>query len=247
TGRGYWDKFSGDNVTDSLRAQGIKDPTLQKLNDTNLDAGGPFVKDRMWWFGSFRNYSTHENVPGFPSDFESNLRNYTASGKYQVNKNNQLSAFWTYNKKFQPHRGAGITQPNEIGTINQQSPKNLINGNWTSVFGQNTFLEVSSSYFHMHWPSRFSDEFVALPDSQKTSSMFNLTSSVWFNGPEPTGEHFRDAYRAQTNVGLTKYMDGVFGASHQLKLGFENWYGWGSEIYDVYGDTVLEFRNNAAG
>src|SRR5260370_32560936 len=31
TGRGYWDKFSGDNVTDSLRAQGITDPTLQKL------------------------------------------------------------------------------------------------------------------------------------------------------------------------------------------------------------------------
>src|SRR5690349_3681218 len=99
TGRGYWSGFSGDNVTDSLRAQGIKDPTLQKLNDTNLDAGGPFIKDRLWWFGSFREYNTHENVAGFgtlnpdgsraPKDFLSNLRNYTASGKYQVNKNNQ--------------------------------------------------------------------------------------------------------------------------------------------------------------
>src|SRR5438094_10501451 len=29
TGRGYWSGFSGDNITDSLRAQGIKDPTLQ--------------------------------------------------------------------------------------------------------------------------------------------------------------------------------------------------------------------------
>ncbi len=28
--------------------------------------------------------------------------------------------------------------------------------------GQNTFLEVSSSYFHMHWPSTWSDEFNAL-------------------------------------------------------------------------------------
>jgi hypothetical protein len=257
TGRGYWNGFSGNNVTPVLKAQGIKDPTLQKLNDTNIDAGGPFLKDRLWWFGSFREYNTHENVAGYgtlnadgsrtAADFLSNLRNYTASGKYQINKNNQLSAFWTYNRKFQPHRGAGVTQPNPIGTINQQSPKNLINGNWTSVMGQNTFLELSSSYFHMHWPSRYSDEFLALPDDQKTPAMFNLTTAVWFGGPEPTGERFRDAYRAQTNIGITRYQDGLLGASHQLKLGFENWYGWGTEGWDVFGDTVLEFRNDAAG
>ncbi len=75
--------------------------------------------------------------------------------------------------------------------------------------------------------------------------MFNLTSSVWFNGPEPTGERFRDAYRAQTNVGLTRYVDDLLGASHQLKTGFENWYGWGTEGWDVFGDTVLEFRTTA--
>ena len=173
TGRGYGDLFSGSNVTADLRSQGVRDPSLQKLNDTNINAGGPFVKDRLWWFGSFRNYNTHENVPGFVGpggeslDFLSNLRNYTASTKYQITKNNQLSAFWTYNKKFQPHRSASATQPSPITTINQQSPKNLVNGNLTSVVGQNTFLEVSSSYFHMHWPSRYSDEFYALPDSQK--------------------------------------------------------------------------------
>ena len=91
--------------------------------------------------------------------FKSNLRNYTASGKYQLNKNNQLSAFWTYNRKFQPNRGAGATQPLPKGTLHQESPKNLINANWTSVMGQNTFLEVSSTYFHMHWPSTWADEF----------------------------------------------------------------------------------------
>ena len=47
--------------------------------------------------------------------FNSNLHNYTASTKYQVNKNNQLSGFWTYNQKFQPHRGAGIAQPRPKG------------------------------------------------------------------------------------------------------------------------------------
>src|SRR5499426_1858269 len=38
TGKGYWDGFTGNNITDDLRKQGITDPTLQKLNDDNADA-----------------------------------------------------------------------------------------------------------------------------------------------------------------------------------------------------------------
>jgi hypothetical protein len=247
TGRGVWDQFSGSNITDALRAQGVTDPSLQKLKDFNAQIGGPILKDRLWYFGSYRNYTTVENVAGFSMPFDSNLRNYTASGKYQINKSNQLSAFWTYNRKFQPHRGAGVAQPNPINTLNQQSPKNLFNGDWTSVMGQNTFLEVSSSYFHMHWPSRFADEFNALPDAEKHSSTFNNTTKIYIDGPEPTGSRLRDGYRQQTNVGLTRYFDEKLGASHQLKLGFENWWGWGTDGFDIYNDTRLRYNSNPDG
>src|SRR6185295_6213664 len=191
TGKGYWDSFTANNITDDLRAQGITDPTLRKLNDFNTSFGGPFVKDKLWWFGSFRNYNTVEATGSYTvvnpdgsltNPFKSNLRNYTASGKYQLNKNNQLSAFWTYNRKFQPNRGAGATQPLPKGTLHQESPKNLINANWTSVMGQNTLLEVSSTYFHMHWPSTWADEFIALPDNQQFPSTFNVTSGIYIDG-----------------------------------------------------------------
>ena len=175
------------------------------------------------------------------------LRNYTGSSKYQITKNNQLSGFWTFNKKVQPHRGAGVTQPDPVTTIHQESPKNLFNGNLTSVMGQNTFLEVSSSYFHMHWPSRYSDEFYDLADAQKTAASFDITSGVYFTGPEPTGERIRDAYRQQTNIGLTRYIDGLLGAAHQLKSGFENWYGWGTDQFNVFRDTRLRYRQDANG
>ena len=247
TGRGVWENFSASNVTPALRAQGIKDPSLQKLWDVNGNAGGPILKDRLWWFGSIRNYSTVENVAGFPIPFDSNLRNYTASGKYKINRTNNLSAFWTYNKKVQPNRNAGVAQPDPINTLNQQSPKNLFNGNWTSVLNQNTLLEVSSSYFHMHWPSDWSDEFKALPANLQHSSTFNNTTKIYIDGPEPTGQRFRDGYRQQTNVGLTRYVDRALGASHQLKLGFENWYGWGSDGFDIFNDTRLRYNSAPDG
>jgi hypothetical protein len=254
TGRGYWDGFTASNITPELRAQGIQDPTLQKLNDFNASAGGPFIRDRLWWFASFRNYSTVEATPGYTTvnadgsltnPFDSNLRNYTASTRYQMTKSNQLSGFWTFNRKAQPHRNAGVTQPSPVTTIDQASPKDLVNVNFQSVISSNTFLEVSSSYFHMHWPSSYSEEFYALPDAQKTSAMQNVTTGV-FTGPEPTGERIRDAYRYQTNIGLTRFVDAL-GANHQLKSGFENWYGWGQDVFRVYNDTRLRFRNNAAG
>jgi Carboxypeptidase regulatory-like domain len=240
--------LASDNVDDDLRAQGITAGTrLLKLNDINGDAGGPIVRDRLWWFVSAREYTTFEQVIDFPKDFKSNLRNYTARTNYQLGSGNQLSGFWTYNRKFQPNRGAGTTQPNPIGTINQQSPKNLFNLNWNSVLSQSRFLEVSSAYFHMHWPSRYSDEFFALPEHEKTPTMSNLTTGVFFNGPEPTGERLRDAYRYQTNIAFTQYLDGVLGASHQIKSGFEHWIGWGSDGFDVFDDTRLQFRNDANG
>ncbi len=263
TGRGLWTShpgfFSATNVTPELRAQGIADPSLQKLYDFNANAGGPVMKDKLWWFGSLRNYSTTEAVANYTTvnadgsltnPFYSRLRNYTASGKYQITQNNQLSAFWTYNEKYQPHRNAGCgstCQPSPINTLSQRSPKNLFNVNWTSVMSQNTFLEVSSSYFHMHWPSKFSDEFYALADAQKHSSTFNNTTKTYIDGPEPTGERLRDAYRQQTNIGLTRYFDEILGASHQLKVGFENWWGWGTDGFNIFNDTRLRYNSNTDG
>ena len=243
---GYTSKdLATSNVDDELRAQGITTGTrLLRLKDINLDAGGPFVKDRLWWWGAFRNYTTFEQVIGFPKDFQSNLRNYSARVNYQVTRNNQLSGFWTYNRKFQPNRGAGTTQPDPVTTINQQSPKHLYNLNYTSVLTQNTLVEASSSFFWMHWPSRYSDEFYGLPDAQKTAATQNTTSGI-FSGPEPTGERLRDSYRFQVNTAMTHYQDGLLGGSHQMKVGFETWQGWGTDEFKVFRDTRLRYANVA--
>jgi hypothetical protein len=240
---GYTNKdLAADNVDDNLRAQGITVGTrLLRLNDINMDAGGPFIRNRLWWWGSFRNYTTFERVIGFPKDFESNLRNYSARLNYQMTSNNQLSGFWTYNRKFQPNRGAGTNQPDPVTTINQQSPKHLYNLNYVSVLSQNMVLESSSSFFWMHWPSRYSDEFYALSESERTPAIQNITTGV-FSGPEPTGERMRDAYRFQVNTALTRYQDDLLGASHQMKLGFETWQGWGTDEFKVFRDTRLRYR-----
>ena len=140
--------------------------------------------------------------------------------RIDTNKDNKLSGFWTYNRKFQPHRGAGIAQPHPEGTLNQQSPKNLFNADWTSVMGQNTFLEVSSSYFHMHWPSRWTDEFNALSAAQQHSATFNITSGIWIDGPEQTGEGYKSVYSELTRPTLGSRIRAGVRVSGELMITF---------------------------
>jgi hypothetical protein len=60
---GDWSR--GDNIDDTLRAQGItKGPGIKSSYDASGSLGGPIRKDRLWFFGSYRQYSTTTGVSG---------------------------------------------------------------------------------------------------------------------------------------------------------------------------------------
>ncbi len=231
----------GDNVDDKLRSQGIRVGTrVKELLDFNADTGGPILRDRIWYFLSYRKYKTGEDIIDFPKTFTTNLINYSFRSTYRMSKNNNLSAFWTFNRKNQPNRGAGSNRP-PASTWYQDSDKNLENLNWTSVIGQNTFSEVSSSMFRMYWPTYYAKEWDGV-----TPSSYNIDTGI-YAGPYSSGERFRDGKRWQLNGALTHYEDDWLGGSHQFKAGFEWWIGWGTDGLRHYQDALYRYRNNSAG
>jgi hypothetical protein len=55
----------GDNFTDELRAQGLPSASkLDKLWDYNVGIGGPIWRDKIWFFGQFRDEGSYRTVPG---------------------------------------------------------------------------------------------------------------------------------------------------------------------------------------
>src|SRR5882672_1754252 len=60
---GDWSR--GDNIDDALRNIGItKGPGIKSSYDASGSLGGPIVRDRLWFFGSYRKYTTTTGVEG---------------------------------------------------------------------------------------------------------------------------------------------------------------------------------------
>ena len=162
---------------------------------------------------SFRNYPRSRHAVDTIVNADGTLTNRStptwqpASGKYQVNKNNQVSAFWTYNRKFQPHRvrRAGAAEPDQHAApgIAQEPDQRQLD-----VGIRAEHLPRGVVHLLPCVASTFSDEFLDQPGDQQRLSTFNVTTGIYLDGPEPTGQRLRDAYRHQTNIGVTRYIDG---------------------------------------
>ncbi len=232
--------LAATNVDDRLKAQGVSVGTLPKrMWDTNADGGGRIVRDRVWWYNSFREYLYYDSIIGFPRDHFARLRNYTFRPSVQVTSTNKLSMLYAYRLKEEPLRDASFNVPPE-STHYQYSPSYFENLNWMSVFGQRTFLEIASGMYTGFINRRNPPEWEALPFPVSPSTDI-VTGVRW--GQHSGGAAFEHGFTFSTNIAATHYRDNWMGANHQLKVGLQLERGWGNRLNVPFGDTEYRYRN----
>jgi hypothetical protein len=71
---GDWSK--GNNLNDELRAVGIDEaPGIIQAHDASMSYGGPILRDRLWFFGQYRNLDTQTAVEGVSANANVGLAN----------------------------------------------------------------------------------------------------------------------------------------------------------------------------
>lgn len=124
------ESFQATNLDDELRAQGLRTGDgLRYYQDFAADLGGRVIRDRLWFYGAFRDlrnerqligysratgpdnrYGTADDVPGYPTALQSN---WTTKWSYQVNPANRLIGFWQRNWAEEPQSQASRFIPYE--------------------------------------------------------------------------------------------------------------------------------------
>ena len=214
---------------------------LASYKNTNVNVGGPILKDRIWAFGAFLDQRNSVAAPPSGSfldgtPFNTKLRNYTGKGTYQLNQNNKLVAYYQWGAKTQPNRtdssnklGAPIHITADSTTL-QDSPSWVYKGEWNGTINQNTFAEFRAGQFGYNFGL----------DSNTGARRYESISTNQVLGGGRDWELRRR--RNQFTGAVSYFKDNFLGGSHNLKLGGEYLGEEGKTLWNqAYADNVIHF------
>ncbi len=151
---GYFRDDSLNSKTETERLAGVEKGTYER-EQYGFAIGGPFVKDRAHWFGTYEkterttDYTvfTGGDFPTFDGivvalPFEDEL--VTAKGTIDVNPENYLQVRYGYQKNDDKYGAGPLTAPDGLGTITNEYESVL--GGWTSQISASMLNEFLYQY-----------------------------------------------------------------------------------------------------
>jgi hypothetical protein len=159
----HW-HLQSTNLDDGLRARGL--PTgarVEHLNDFNGSAGGPVVKDKLWWFGSLRHQGTFVQVPntfkndGSPGIDDAWIDSFVVRGTWQATTRNKFAITYQRNFKWKLHEIIGGGQeglpifPEQTSGYREPVLYYIAQAKWTSPITNRLLAEVGYSGDILHY------------------------------------------------------------------------------------------------
>jgi hypothetical protein len=233
-----------DQIARGLSGGGGLEPSdlnrLTEYHDVNIGAGGYLKKDRVWWYGSFRDQYVSARIPNFPAaPHPTKLTNYGGKGTYNVTQNNKLIGYAQAGRKHQPLRQDSFLLGNTTG-INLQEDSTweqlywgwVYKAEWNAVLSDKAFFEVRGGQFGYDWPN--------LPNGD--TPRFEDTGNNLITGGNRDWQ--RDRRRNQVLGSLSYFKDRMAG-DHSFKVGGEVFQETTLDDWkDGYPDNVVHRLNN---
>jgi hypothetical protein len=208
------------NLTDQLIQDFGLTPEVQDLferidylSDASFQLGGPIKKDKIWFFGSYRDHRIHRGVPFYPVPEGTDIKYSLLKGTFKINENNTVTGLWGGNWYFKPDRGAvdfggAFVEPDS--TWIEDDVSHVIQGTWNSVIGENLLLDNRVSFVHLTFP---------LNIKNKNASHEELTTYQILDAAYLGFDQLRR--RLQINGSLSYYVDNWMGGKHDIKAGYD--------------------------
>lgn len=209
-----------------------------RFRDTTWQLGGPVVKDKFWFFGSFQFQQDYESQPGTPKEFPARSQAKRVFFKLndQITTNHKIQ--FAYHDDFYriPGRATANTAPSTISVENGHNPSP--NLTYTAVLSNSTVLEARYSGFYgkdhgdpLEGGPRVAPRYFDLDTGRTTGGIY-----AWYDG---------DSWKTGFNGKLSHFADKFIGGSHDFKLGVQYGEG-GSDYVTGYNDYIYTYGTTPA-
>ncbi len=230
------------NLTSDLVALGFKvQNRIRDVYDMNLTLGGPILKDRLWFFSTFRRWSSNNYLgntftpTGAQAIDDAHLTDITLRLTLQATKRNKISLSYDRAFKWRGHR------PNNWITANINNPvSSVVQNNWLNYIGELKWtspvtnrLLFEASVFHLPIDYNLAFQPDAAPN---VFSTYDQIQSV-FTGVSPRQDF--DTASIYTYSGSMSYVTGA----HNFKVGTQVRTGWSQELFSSRGDILQVVSN----
>ena len=160
--RGFFtsDDLEASNVPDALAALGVTPATADhndQITDYGFELGGPIVRDRAWFYGSWANQDIRLIRSSGALLDRTILKNINAKGNWQATSKDMVSVLWYLHAKEKEGRSpgdGGITQDAQTATWFQGGsyvdgrPHGLTKIEDNHVFSANLFMSAKYAYYN---------------------------------------------------------------------------------------------------
>ena len=236
--------WQGDNVTDELKARGLKGGNrITHIYDINFGLGGPIMKDKLWFFGTYRKFSTNDVVAnafykdGRPAEEEQGIQNQMVRLTWQMTPRNKITAYHDRYPKFKLHELGAFYDPETAAFRRDQHHALYATGQvkWTSTVSNKLLVETGFAT-NIEYLTILTQPGIAQPRFSPAwytnIGKYDLQTTQASDGvPAPTYGIFPAKYVIATQA---SYVTG----SHTIKSGMQWGFGKFRNDRDVNGDLI---------
>lgn len=186
---------------------------MQSYRDMNFNGGGPIIRDKIWWYGSYRRQKNSVAQPNltYGGLFDTQLWNATGKTTFQLNQNHKLIGYYQWGQKLQPTRlwSGAYTFARPEDTTKQDSGSWVWKGEWNGTLSNNLFVEARFGDFGYYFPLVGSSNETFRQDQGTRTS----------EGGDRIWQQDRD--RKQATGAASYFKDNFLGGTHNIRFGGE--------------------------
>jgi hypothetical protein len=214
---------------------------LTKNYDSNVGVGGPIVRDRAWFYGTFRYlgvnktvvdsfYNLNTQVPGKftpyvpdtsrPGIDDGHIRSIAGRVKFQASSKDQISYYHDEQNKVRGHWGIASTVPPEASAI-QATPTSFVSvTKYTRTQSNKLLFDAGFAVYDQEYQENYQPDVFANPVPLYTinDNATGKIANAWNNPADHFSKLFTEQFAANYITGAHSFRGGIIISQAQWRL-----------------------------